>query len=417
MSSSPNLNLTYLAASQAQKHVTVNEALRILDALCNLTIIDRNLAAPPGSPVEGDTYIVADSATGDWAAHDKEIALYADSAWQFVVPKSGWKAFVVDELQFVYWSTAASPDNWVDMPGYGGSSVIVSKAGTLIGTRGEVNLIEGANVTLTVADNTTDARVDVTVAASTGTIDIGALTNTALTGADLIVFGDMDDSNNNKKRTVDEFISDKGISLNTHTHPASDIASGTFADARITSSSVVQHLGGYVAKALFDANTIIAATTDDTPAALTIAEQRIVGRKTGGNIAALTGAEIMAILSAAATAAFDFAAQEISNYLIPQKIETGTTYTVVAADSGKTIDLANAAAITVTVPNSLAVGFTCKFRQAGAGQVTIAAGASATMRQRQSHTKTAGQWAEVGIEVRANAGGSAAEFVLTGDTA
>jgi len=39
---------------------------------------------------------------------------------------------------------------------------------------------------------------------------------------------------------------------------------------------------------LYDANTVLYATADDTPAALTVAEQRVVGRTTGGNIAALT---------------------------------------------------------------------------------------------------------------------------------
>jgi len=51
-----------------------------------------------------------------------------------------------------------------------------------------------------------------------------------------------------------------------------------------------------VLKALFDANTILAADTDNTPAALTVAEQRIVGRITGGNIAALTAAQVQTLL-------------------------------------------------------------------------------------------------------------------------
>lgn len=58
----------------------------------------------------------------------------------------------------------------------------------------------------------------------------------------------------------------------------------------------------YVAKAAFDAHTILYATTDDTPAALTVGEQRIVGRKTGGNIAALTGTEVMNVIWVAAPA-------------------------------------------------------------------------------------------------------------------
>ena len=46
-------------------------------------------------------------------------------------------------------------------------------------------------------------------------------------------------------------------------------------------------LGNYVTKALFDAHTVLYATTDDTPAALTVTEQTVVGRATGGNITAL----------------------------------------------------------------------------------------------------------------------------------
>jgi hypothetical protein len=52
----------------------------------------------------------------------------------------------------------------------------------------------------------------------------------------------------------------------------------------------------YVLKSLYDANTILSATTDNTPAALTVGEQTIVGRITGGAIAALTAAQTMGIL-------------------------------------------------------------------------------------------------------------------------
>lgn len=52
----------------------------------------------------------------------------------------------------------------------------------------------------------------------------------------------------------------------------------------------------YVAKALFDAHTILAATSDNTPAALSVGEQTLVGRVTSGNIAALTAAQAMSIL-------------------------------------------------------------------------------------------------------------------------
>lgn len=61
----------------------------------------------------------------------------------------------------------------------------------------------------------------------------------------------------------------------------------------------------------FDANTILKADTDDTPVALTIAEQRIVGRITDGVITALTGAQVMALLSGQAGVAFSLNSQNL----------------------------------------------------------------------------------------------------------
>src|SRR5664280_200140 len=59
----------------------------------------------------------------------------------------------------------------------------------------------------------------------------------------------------------------------------------------------------YVAKVLFDAYTILTATTDNTPAALTITEQTLIGRITGGAIAALSIAQIRTLLSITAAGA------------------------------------------------------------------------------------------------------------------
>jgi hypothetical protein len=55
--------------------------------------------------------------------------------------------------------------------------------------------------------------------------------------------------------------------------------------------------GAGVLATLFDAQSILAATADNTPAALTVGAQTIVGRITGGNIAALTGAQVLGILA------------------------------------------------------------------------------------------------------------------------
>lgn len=93
MSNSLNLGLPFVEPAQAQKHVTVNDALMRLDAVVQLAVIDRTIAAPPGAPAEGDRYIVAASATGAWAGHEDEVAAYLDGAWTFFAPQEGWFAF------------------------------------------------------------------------------------------------------------------------------------------------------------------------------------------------------------------------------------------------------------------------------------------------------------------------------------
>jgi uncharacterized protein DUF2793/endosialidase-like protein len=107
MDITPNLSLPYIAAAQAQKHVTHNEALRALDAIVQLTVLDKDLAAPPGSPAEGDRYIVAPSATGAWAGQERKVAAWQDGAWAFYAPHEGWLAWVGDEDALYSWSGTA----------------------------------------------------------------------------------------------------------------------------------------------------------------------------------------------------------------------------------------------------------------------------------------------------------------------
>jgi hypothetical protein len=98
-----HLALPFIMAAQAQKHVTHNEALRILDGLVQLSVHDRDLTAPPGSPSDGDRYIVASGATGAWAGWDLNVALWTDGAWLRLAPRAGWRSWVEDEgLLLVY---------------------------------------------------------------------------------------------------------------------------------------------------------------------------------------------------------------------------------------------------------------------------------------------------------------------------
>jgi Protein of unknown function (DUF2793) len=107
MSNSLHLDLPYLEAAQAQKHITHNEALRALDALVMLTVLDRDLTAPPGSPIEGARYIVKPVGTGAFAGHNHAIAHFIDGAWTFHAPQLGWLCYVADENLFAIWNGVA----------------------------------------------------------------------------------------------------------------------------------------------------------------------------------------------------------------------------------------------------------------------------------------------------------------------
>lgn len=87
------LKLPYIAAAQAQKHVTHNEALKRLDGIVQLAVEASGATAPPGSPAEGDRYLLGASPTGAWAGQGGNLAVFADGSWWFVAPATGWLAF------------------------------------------------------------------------------------------------------------------------------------------------------------------------------------------------------------------------------------------------------------------------------------------------------------------------------------
>ncbi len=97
MSDSPLLTLPYLAAAQAQKHVTHNEALSMIDGLVHLAVNSRVLGAPPVSPVDGDRYLIPAGATGDWTTHPGQVVLRMEGAWRYLTPREGWQLWVSNE--------------------------------------------------------------------------------------------------------------------------------------------------------------------------------------------------------------------------------------------------------------------------------------------------------------------------------
>lgn len=93
MPDTPNLNLPLLQPAQAQKHVTVNEALARLDALGQMALTSVAATVPPGSPAEGEVHGIGAGATGIWAGQDGQLAVYVNGGWVFVTPRAGWQGW------------------------------------------------------------------------------------------------------------------------------------------------------------------------------------------------------------------------------------------------------------------------------------------------------------------------------------
>jgi hypothetical protein len=92
-----NLALPLLAAGQAQKHVTHNDALLMIDSLLHLSVLSRTITVPPAVPAEGDRYIIPVAATAAWSGRTGQVAAWIDGAWVFHQPKTGWLAWIIAE--------------------------------------------------------------------------------------------------------------------------------------------------------------------------------------------------------------------------------------------------------------------------------------------------------------------------------
>src|SRR5688500_13111435 len=103
MDHTPRLTLPFIMPSQAQKHITHNEAIQALDALVQPAVESRTIAIPPAIPLAGDAYLVPSGATGTWAGHSDEIAAYQSGAWLFYDPAPGWQVYCkADQTQYVF---------------------------------------------------------------------------------------------------------------------------------------------------------------------------------------------------------------------------------------------------------------------------------------------------------------------------
>jgi hypothetical protein len=135
----PNLALSELAASQAQPHVTVNSALRRLDSIVQCSVLEQS-DAPPGSPVDGDRYLVGDSPTGDFIGHEQNVAAYIGTDWQFFAPQIGWIVYNQDAAALYIYGTG-SPQIWEELQTGGGGATAVDLGMFFPGNPGSAQLM------------------------------------------------------------------------------------------------------------------------------------------------------------------------------------------------------------------------------------------------------------------------------------
>jgi Protein of unknown function (DUF2793) len=112
MPNTTKLQLPKLTSAQAQKHVTHNEALLVLDQVVQISIKGLLVNTPPGSPADSDAYVTGGAPTGAWAGQAGKLATWQDGAWKFYAPKTGWIAYNEANSKIYVVNTSLV---WVDM--------------------------------------------------------------------------------------------------------------------------------------------------------------------------------------------------------------------------------------------------------------------------------------------------------------
>lgn len=100
----PRLALPLLAAGQAQKEMSHNEALARIDLTLHGNIIEAGADIPPEDPETGQCWILGDAPEGDWAGHAGEVAGWTAGGWRFVAPCEGMRLWLGEDDGFALFS-------------------------------------------------------------------------------------------------------------------------------------------------------------------------------------------------------------------------------------------------------------------------------------------------------------------------
>ena len=175
MSNTLKLNLPHILTAQAQKEVTHNDALNLLDMFIRPTVLEMAKDTPPASPNVGDSYIVGAAPTDEFIDHEQHIACYSNNGWLVATPFK-WLDVVneADATRYLYDGTT-----WVQY-------------GFILQDSGEYLRIERQAETLTALDGAS-VNTTIEIPNRATVLAVNCRVTTAITGAssfDIGVTGD-----------------------------------------------------------------------------------------------------------------------------------------------------------------------------------------------------------------------------------
>ena len=147
---SPRIQLPLLAAGQAQKEITHNEALLRLDGVNHPVLESRFLTIPPVAPLPGQLWLVPAAATAAWATQIGNLALWTDGGWRFMPVPAGFLGWARLELMFVwydgtYWHNGDWPVSSLTVAG---KTVVQAQSGAIVAPTGGTTIDSQARTTV-----------------------------------------------------------------------------------------------------------------------------------------------------------------------------------------------------------------------------------------------------------------------------
>ena len=148
MDNTGRFDLPLILPSQAQKHVTHNEALTLIDGLFHLVIKTFGETTPPVTAQIDDAFVIGASPTGAWFGQAGNIAFNSDVGWRFLPPRQGIIALNAATAKLVVYDQSA----WKAL----GDAIDLSTLGINTNADAVNRLAVRSNAALFIATNTSD---------------------------------------------------------------------------------------------------------------------------------------------------------------------------------------------------------------------------------------------------------------------